>query len=372
MNIDPRKNPQIVNEAHTRLMLRYLAKSDFATAKILQDYLGVNEKSSISHKLKGWQRLEFIEEVEVPRPFGGRPLKVYKLTQHGQGMALSIGAEPREEVKIPLSGLEHAFMVQRTLIALTRLGYYGFELDKQIANAQERFGHYPDMVCFNKHLKRVAIECERTIKSRSRYKQIALNFVRALRNQNVSKVIYVVPDESVRRGIESTLRAALSDSFKRGGLTLDIEPSEMAKLIMFVTLEQLEEQAKKGHFMRFHGYHSPQLKSFCMIHFAGLIGGKKSIIIESLGENSWTSTTNAIEEVAPAALEMLNEEQARPNGIEWKPEEVRFFEHWNGRNSLAGDDAFIPVDFEGQGFTQPRWDRVLTGEEKEALKNWMF
>ena len=362
-------------EAYTRLLMRYLAVNGFSTAKILQSFFGLSDISSVREKIKAWKKKELLEEFELENPLGGRAAKLYKLTQNGLGFARGWGLEPKENFNVTLPVIEHSLFLQRMHIALTKRGYFGFEAENAIKNAQERFGHVPDLVCHNKKGRICVFEAERSIKSKSRYQQLFANFNHALNCAHLDAVFYVVPDESTKRALLATFRAALAKSFKRKGFEMNLSIDQIEKFLKVVTIDELEENS--GRLMRFAGFRGGEtgLDSICLVHFAGLVKigeeTKKTIIIESLGQNRWTSTTNAIESVAKQALAMLNEEQPLPGGGTWKAEEVAFFEFFDGAQSLTNEEMFLFVNFKAPTFGEPEWVRA-PAELTAQIKNWIF
>jgi hypothetical protein len=205
MSFDPRKKPFVVRESQTRTMLRFLSAVDFSTASILQEAIGVKEKSNMSKKIKSWLREDLISKVEVERPFGGPKLKVYKLSINGQGRALLLNANPLEEISIPKSRLEHSFLCQKAIISLKQMGFFDFCPDGRIPDAKKRFGHVPDYTCRDDKGRKAAIEVERTLKSRARYKQIAKNWGKALVKGEVERIIYVCDSKSTVDGVYTLL-----------------------------------------------------------------------------------------------------------------------------------------------------------------------
>lgn len=242
MNFDPKKNSFVMREAHTRAMLRFLSKVDFTTPALLQSFLGLSEASSMTRKIQSWLKSGILENVEVERPFGGKPLRLIKLTAHGQGLALLLGEEPREEISIPKAGLEHAFLSQKILVSLWKRGSSEIERDREIERAKERFGHIPDALAINRHGQKIAIEAERTIKSRSRYRQISANWARAILSGQIVGAIYVAPDEATRNGTRNLLRPALKDAFSKAGRELSSDVLE--KVVQFRTITEFEEEAR--------------------------------------------------------------------------------------------------------------------------------
>jgi len=363
-------------EAYTRLLMRYLSVHGFATAKILQSFFGLADISSVRTKLAGWKKQNLIDEFELPNPLGGRAAKLYRLSQNGLGFARGWGLEPKENFNVSLPNIEHALFLQRMQIALTKRGYFGFEVEGGIKGAKERFGHVPDVVCRNKFGKVCVFEAERSIKSKSRYQQLFADLNHAFDRAYLDAVFYVTPDESTKRALLATLRASLEKPFSRKGYEMALTLEQVEKFTKVVTIDELE--ANSGRLMRFAGFGGGEtgLDSICLIHFAGLvkIGGdtKKAVIVESLGENRWTSTTNDIENVARQALDLLNEEQPLAGGQKWQAEEVAFFEFWEGKQSLNGSEMITHVFFESPPFGAPQWSGRLPAELSQQLKDWIF
>jgi hypothetical protein len=242
MNFDPKKKSFVMREAHTRAMLRFLSKADFTTPALLQSFLGLAEASSMTRKIRSWLKSGILENVEVERPFGGKPLRLLKLTPHGQGLALLLGEAPREEISIPKAGLEHSFLSQKILISLWKRGSSAIEREREIDRAKERFGHVPDALATNRKGQRIAIEAERTIKSRSRYRQIAVNWARAILSGQIVGAIYVAPDEATRNGTRNLLQPALKEAFSKSGRALTSD--ELENAIKFKTITEFEEEAR--------------------------------------------------------------------------------------------------------------------------------
>ncbi|THB69628.1 MAG: hypothetical protein D6B28_10990 [Gammaproteobacteria bacterium] len=269
-------------EGYTRLMLRFIGKNGYTSAQILQEFFGLKDIKSVRDKLKSWQKRKLIDEFAFAMPLGGRPAKLYKLSPTGQAHARCIGVNPRYEVKASLSTIEHSLFIQKTLIRLLRAGYYSIKIEKQIENAQKFFGHIPDLICFDNNGRKTMVECELTIKSKARYQQIAADILAAVQAKYLERVIYVLPDINTKNALIATLKAAISTSFSRKGLSRKIKIEELSRYVEFTTLSEIK--TNNTLFINFQSIYKTDNEEvgLALVHYRQIKDEKFIVLIEPL------------------------------------------------------------------------------------------
>jgi hypothetical protein len=68
----------------------------------------------------------------------------------------------------------------------------------------------PDAIVITQNNQKIAIEAERTIKSKYRYQQIIVQYLKMIKANQITKVRYVMPNDDKAKMIEKTMKSIKS------------------------------------------------------------------------------------------------------------------------------------------------------------------
>ncbi len=105
----------------------------------------------------------------------------------------------------------------------------------QLGQANLVSEHRPDAWCTNTLGERFCIECERTMKSKSRYTDILCNYLLALKRGDFDGVIWVCPDLDLRNKLANLIT---SITHVRIGLLSVLVPRNRFERLIFMTFDE--------------------------------------------------------------------------------------------------------------------------------------
>lgn len=190
-----------------RAVLRFLRDETWSVPDVLAQVAGITSRQGIHSTLKAMERDELVKYHSLPIA-GRRDLPTWGITSHGLAFSWDESEEienrPRfEPSRLSLSRVPHQIDLQRARLAAEAAGWTDWQRGERLGfNPPIR----PDAVVTTPKGVRVAIEVERTIKTRQRYQQILGSHLEAIRAQQWLGVIYVTPDgmaERLRRFVEA-------------------------------------------------------------------------------------------------------------------------------------------------------------------------
>ncbi len=207
-------------------VLRFLRDETWTTADVLGSVMGVASRSTIHTTLKAMERDELIKHHSLPIA-GRRDLPLWGITAHGLAMSWdqdeAFEDRPRfEPSRITLSRVPHQIDLQRARLAAEAAGWQDWVRGERLGF---KVNNRPDALASTPKGVRVAVEIERTIKTRQRYQQILANHLEAIQAGHWVGVYYLTPPgiaERLKRVLESipyilvnTERVALPESLRR-------------------------------------------------------------------------------------------------------------------------------------------------------------
>lgn len=181
-------------------LLEFLRDETWSTSEVLGAVAGLQSRQAIHRTLTQMEQLDLVRRASLPMA-GRRPLTAWGLTAHG--LAMSYGAdeeyEPRplfEPSKLTLSRIPHQVELQLARQAAEAAGWTGWTRGERLGF---RTAIRPDAVATTPNGTTVAIELERTIKTRKRYQVIIREHLQKIRAGDWATVIYVSPDGMAAR-----------------------------------------------------------------------------------------------------------------------------------------------------------------------------
>jgi len=191
-------------EENKRKILRFLRDETWTTLEVLSTLLDYKYPHGASRILNSMQRAEMVKSSKVSIP---QTVNIWGITSHGLAMSYDDG-EPMEErpvfepSRITISTLIHRIEIQKTRLKGERSGWSDWFNGSHLGFK----GTYrPDAIFTRPDGVRVAIEVERTIKTKKRYADIIGKHVSEIASTNPSwiGVYYLVPDKVHQNRLEA-------------------------------------------------------------------------------------------------------------------------------------------------------------------------
>lgn len=188
-----------------QLILRFLREEIWSDAQNIGELLQV-KPGAVFRTLQRLAENEFVRSHRLPTT--GGHITLHGITAHGQAMVTEEGEHIAEKVFIPSrvspTYARHTLDVQLLRIGAERAGWTHWvnadRVDKWPAGQMR-----PDALVQDIHGRRVAVECERTIKSPKRYHDILNAWLQAIRRGDVSRVVWVSPDARIRDRLQKII-----------------------------------------------------------------------------------------------------------------------------------------------------------------------
>ena len=212
--IDGRGRKDLVEQGNKRikLALDFLADEVYTNRQILREVTGITSSQGIGGFIKRLEKLGFAKEINLPSV--EEPNKTYKIigiTQQGMAEAGFTDRRGFEMSKLKHSQLLHKFLCQKVHL-------------EAIANNQqyisgrwltsEWFGgksiKRPDALIITHDNQKIAIEAERTIKSKYRYQEIIVQYLKMIKANQLHKIRYVMPDDNKAKIVEKAMKSISS------------------------------------------------------------------------------------------------------------------------------------------------------------------
>lgn len=184
--------------SNEQVILKFLAVEIFSKAKILSELLSIKSHSSVLKILRRMQEKGLITKHVV-----NNRNTVWGITNHGLQLAVySDSAVNNQRYFIPSRintlTLEHTFDGQyvHAICSNNGLEYRPGSL----IGSRSEFDKIPDGIIHTAHGD-VAVEVERTIKTKQRYDAIIYNYLKLIKKGVYSKVLYVTPDMMLKMSL---------------------------------------------------------------------------------------------------------------------------------------------------------------------------
>ncbi|WP_432772697.1 TriL protein [Francisella salimarina] len=219
--IDNRGRKDLIEQGKIRVMfaLDFLCDEVYTNRQILKEVTGIKSAQGISGFVKRLEKLGFAKEIDLPSV--EEPNKIYKIigiTSQGMAEANHLDRRGFEISKLKHSQLLHKFLCQQIHLQAIKQNH------KYISGrwlTDEWFGgknvKRPDAIIITQDNQKIAIEAERTIKSKYRYQQIIVQYLKMIKSNQINKVRYVMPDESKKLMVEKAIKSIKSVTVSTNG-----------------------------------------------------------------------------------------------------------------------------------------------------------
>jgi DNA-binding MarR family transcriptional regulator len=219
-------------DAKRSTVLAWLAGEGYTTPGMLGEVLGL-QRNAVYKTIEAMQRDGLVARDEVH--WLGAKVRLITLTPHGAAMA----AEPGEEVwayetgRVAPSTIAHTMAVQQARLQAKKAGWTEWTPDRQchrLAGA-DAWLKVPDAVVKSPAGDLVAIELERTIKTKKRYEAIMAAYLQMVRKGTVARVLYLCPDPKVTPRVQAIFRGI--ESVPVGGQRVPLTEQHQARFSFF-------------------------------------------------------------------------------------------------------------------------------------------
>lgn len=212
MALIPHSHPErLARKAEKRRRLLGFLRTEFwTTPEIAGVVMGISDRTAIRDTLLGMSRDDLIVQDEIPLLAG--KLSVVGITMSGQAQASeAIGKQlvvrVYERGRIGLTTIHHTLDLQRLRIVAARAGWKGWTYLDRVTPQQLVTGrrHRADALVVHPDGFRVALECERTIKTRKRYRAIVGEHLESVQRGEYDKVVWACPTETFSKALDQVL-----------------------------------------------------------------------------------------------------------------------------------------------------------------------
>lgn len=197
-----------LNEREARVQEKQDLVLQFLTDEIWTDVSNVGELLQIN-RAATYRTLNTLERKQLIRSARisciGSVVTLWGITAHGQGLAATDQTPVRKKIfapsKVAPTFVRHTLDLQLLRIKSQQQGWTGWinadRIQKWTAGLVR-----PDAFVTSVEGLRVAVECERTIKSPKRYSDILSGWLQVIRKGDVSYVVWVSPNEHIRSRLQ--------------------------------------------------------------------------------------------------------------------------------------------------------------------------
>jgi hypothetical protein len=185
-------------EEKRRAVLRWLRDETWSTPEVLGLVMRHNSRQATYKSLRKLEAEGYLSSTEL-QVFRKKTQLIFGITSHGQTVAYDLD-EPMENrpvfepSKITLSGLQHEVDVQLLRVRAEREGWPQWTPGSRlgVSRAGEK---RPDAVALSPNQQIVAIEVERTAKTKKRYEVLLSQYFQAVAKGKYQRIVWVSPTE---------------------------------------------------------------------------------------------------------------------------------------------------------------------------------
>ncbi len=219
-------------------LLRFLREHIYSTLPILQQVAGYQSSQGIRQAMQRLEELELVRHHVLTGP--GQRLVFYGITHTGQGMAFDLATElpvgtAFEPSKLAYSTIPHHLDLQFLRVKAEAAGWTQWKHGDRLGIV-DRDGKRPDAVARDPLNRRVAIECERTLKAPQRYKAILSNYLQAIRAGNFARVVWISPTEDTMRRVQKIILSI--ERVPVAGKQVLIDPARHHQNLEFISYQE--------------------------------------------------------------------------------------------------------------------------------------
>lgn len=216
MKPDERKAQTIKKQ---NIVLSFLKDETYTHVDVLQKLLGFKNVQNVNSTMKKLERDNLVKRASIDVSYG-RPITLWGITTTGLHHAFGLDEQLEdrpvfEPSKAKGSTLQHRIDLQLARITAEQAGWTEW-VSGQLLGKRMQGMKIPDAIATNPQGEKIAIELERTIKTRKRYADILVSHLRSKKEGLWSKIYYLSPSVDfslrLRRAFHSIETAQLNGS----------------------------------------------------------------------------------------------------------------------------------------------------------------
>lgn len=192
-------------------ILRFLRSEIWSTQSVIGQVIGVSARPPQWRVLVALEKEGLVTRAPV-EVFGKKVATIWGITAHGQAMAVDVNAEDEEVVsnyfepgKFSPFTAQHHLDIQEMRLRAEAAGWTDWLPGTSMGLSAPGMKR-PDAVARSPGGLRVALEVERTAKTRKRYVEIVSSALQAIKRGDFDCVHYVCPTEGLAAGLERLFR----------------------------------------------------------------------------------------------------------------------------------------------------------------------
>lgn len=180
-------------------LLRFLLEENYTSLENIGLMLNVPKQTAL-RLTKHLCEKQYLNKLEVDIGLA-RPISLFQPTNTGIMFALHDGEELpelRDASRINPATIYHDLKLQQIRFKLEGQGYHSFmsawHISRQLKKRNDKVPKIPDYTCINSDGEKVAVEYERTIKSKKRYQEVIEQYMEIKKRGVIKQVIYFTDD----------------------------------------------------------------------------------------------------------------------------------------------------------------------------------
>ena len=219
MSLLPRSLAYQQSRRKAREVLSFLRVPLYSTVPILAQVMGVRHRPTVHTTLVRLENAGLIRRATLS--YGVTRLTLWGITAAGQQYIAPSGQEPNQLTfnvsKVSIPRLEHNLAIQQTHIYLQNHGWTHFtycdhETKAKLNKAESKYNVRPDLTALDPQGRRVAIECELSLKSPNRYKDNVIpGHIRHLNADEYDYVLWVTNTPDDQQTLHQSLTARIQE-----------------------------------------------------------------------------------------------------------------------------------------------------------------
>lgn len=242
MLMEPTERQQRSKEKMLKL-LTFLKDETYSDFKTLMTCFNFKDRKSLYSLLNKAERMGLITKYTYA--FRSGNLALWGITNDGIAVALQPDDQTFparfEPSRLTAWTLEHHLDNQMVRIILERRGCSGWlNGDRSGFMAQYSVKHRPDALMTLPGGRRVAIETERSLKTKARYQSIMASHLLARTAQHWMSVLYILPDETRKIGLQRLMDSIRIINANNTPVTLEDKHRHIFKLVTLAELDTLD------------------------------------------------------------------------------------------------------------------------------------
>jgi hypothetical protein len=200
-------------------VLSFLRTSTYSTEPLLGQLMRIKDRATIHHSLVRLEESGVIRRSHIRTAMSA--VTLWGITAEGQQLATPPGEEVNPVTfnisKVSVSRLEHYLSLQQIRISGEIFGWTNFiycdrEAKANLTKAESKYNVRPDLTARDPYGRRVAIECELSLKNPIRYRDnIIPGHIRRLNADEYDSVLWITRTPEDQQTLHQSLTARIQE-----------------------------------------------------------------------------------------------------------------------------------------------------------------